>query len=107
MPPTQNTDGTPLTDLKSYQIFYNTVGLPCPSAQSIKVDAAVPARSPDGRVSVRLTNMVVGQVYHVALIAINSRGVASGCSEAARAAAHLPDKNLPDNRWQSRADGWL
>jgi hypothetical protein len=92
IPPIHNSDGTPLTDLTSYQIYYNTAGSPCPGAQSIKVDAAVPARNPDGRVAVRLTNMVVGQVYHVALTAINSHGVASACSDTARAAAHLPDK---------------
>jgi len=92
MPPTQNTDGTPLKDLTSYKIYYNTVGSPCPGAYSLKVDAAVPARGPDGRLSIQLTNMAVGQVYYVALTAMNSRGAESACSDTKSAPAHLPAK---------------
>ena len=92
MPPSQNSDGSPLKDLTSYKIYYNTAGSPCPGASSLKVDAAVPARGPDGRLSVRLTNMAVGQVYYVALTAMNSRGAESACSDTKSAPAHLPEK---------------
>ena len=67
MPPTTNTDGSRLTDLASYQIYFNTVGSPCPGVLSVNVDARAVGRTPDGRVSVILSNFVVGQVYHVAL----------------------------------------
>jgi len=92
MPPTTNADGSRLTDLVSYQIYFNTVGSPCPGGLSVKVDATAVGRAPDGRVSVILSNFVVGQVYHVALTAVNSHGVASACSENASAPARLPDK---------------
>jgi hypothetical protein len=92
MPPSTNTDGSPLTDLASYRIYFNTVGSPCPGGLSVKVDAAAVGRTPDGRVSVILSNFVVGQIYHVAVTAVNSRGEASGCSSTASAPARLPDK---------------
>jgi len=94
MPPTTNTDGSPLTDLASYRIYFNTDKKvpPCPGGLSVNVDAKAVGRTPDGRVSVILSNFVVGQTYHVALAAINSRGVASACSDTASAPAHLPDK---------------
>jgi hypothetical protein len=92
MPPTTNTDGSPLTDLASYRIYFNTVGSPCPGGLSVKVDAAAVGRTPDGRVSVILSNFVVGQMYHVAVTAVNSRGEASDCSNTASAPARLPDK---------------
>ena len=92
MPPTTNTDGSPLMDLASYQIYFNTVGSPCPGGLSVKVDATAVGRTADGHVSVILSNFVVGQVYHVALTAINSHGVPSACSDTRSAPARLPDK---------------
>jgi len=92
MPPTTNPDGTPLTDLASYQIYVNTVGAPCPGDQSIKVDAAEVGRTRDGRVSVILTKLVVGQIYHIAVTAVNVRGAASACSNSASAPARPRDE---------------
>ena len=94
MPPTTNTDGSPLTDLASYRIYFNTDKKvsPCPGGLSVNVDAKAVGRTPDGRVSVILSNFVAGQSYHVALTAINSHGVASACSDGGSAPAHLPDK---------------
>jgi len=92
MPPTTNTDGSPLSDLAAYRIYVNTAGSPCPRGLFVNVDAAVVGRTPDGRVSVILSNFVVGQIYHVAVTAVNSRGEASDCSSTASAPARLPDK---------------
>jgi hypothetical protein len=92
MPPTTSVDGSPLTDLKSYRIYFNTVGSPCPGGLSVSVDAAVVGRTPDGRVSVILSNFVVGQIYYVAVAAVNSRGEQGKCSDTASARGRLPDK---------------
>jgi hypothetical protein len=92
MPPTTNTDGSPLMDLASYRIYFNTVGSPCPGGLSVTVKATAVGRTPDGRVSVILSSFVIGQIYHVAVTAVNSRGVASDCSHTASAPARLPDK---------------
>jgi hypothetical protein len=91
-PPTTNTDGSPLSDLASYRIYFNTAGSPCPGGLFVNVDAAVVGRTPDGRVSVILSNFVVGRIYHVAVTAVSSRGVPSDCSNTASAPARLPDK---------------
>jgi len=92
MPPTTNTDGSPLTNLESYRIYFNTVGSPCPGGLSVTVKATAVGRTPDGRVSVILSNFVVGQIYHVALTAVNSKGTESACSETASARARRDDQ---------------
>ena len=94
MPPTTNTDGSPLTDLASYRIYFNTDKKvpPCPGGLSVNVDAKAVGRTPDGRVSVILSNFVVGQIYHVALTAVNSQGTESACSETKSARARHADQ---------------
>lgn len=92
MPPTTNTDGSPLTNLESYRIYFNTVGSPCPGSLSVTVKATAVGRTPDGRVSVILSNFVVGQIYHVALTAVNSKGTESACSETTSARARPNDQ---------------
>jgi fibronectin type III domain protein len=91
-PPTTNTDGSPLTDLASYRIYFSTVGPPCPDGRSITIDAATGvSRAPDQRVSVRLTNLTVGQIYYVAVTAVNSGGVSSLCSNTASGRGRRPE----------------
>jgi hypothetical protein len=92
MAPTTNTDGSPLTDLESYRLYFNTVGSPCPGGLSVTVKASAVGRTPDGRVSVILSNFVVGQIYHVALTAVNSQGTESACSETKSARARHADQ---------------
>jgi hypothetical protein len=92
LPPTKNTDGTPLMDLASYQIYFDTVGAPCRGGSSIKVSAAEVGRTRDGRVAVILTKLVVGQIYHVAVTAVNVPGAASDCSNSANAPARPRDE---------------
>ena len=96
MPPTTNANGGPLKDLASYRIYFNTTGGRgplCPGGRLfVNVDAAVVGRTPDGRVSVILSNFVVGQIYNVAVTAVNSRGEESDCSNIVSAPARLPDK---------------
>ena len=90
-PPTTNTDGTPLTDLAFYQVYFNTTNSPC-SGPAVKAAAAAVGRSRDGRVSVLLTNLVVGQVYYVTVAAVDSGGYASRCSDTVSAPARPRDE---------------
>jgi hypothetical protein len=92
MTPTTNTDGSPLSDLASYRIYIDTKGFPCPGGPFVDVDATKVSRTADGRVSVILSNVIVGQAYHVAVAAITSHGVQSECSDTAGALARPPDK---------------
>jgi hypothetical protein len=89
--PTTNTDGSPLTDLASYRLYYNTVGGPCPAGRFVTFDAATVDRAPDQRVGVRLTNLTVDQIYYVAVVAVNSGGVTSLCSNTANGRGRRPE----------------
>ena len=89
--PTTNTDGSPLTDLVSYRLYYNTVDGPCPDGRFVTIDAATVGRVTDQRVGVRLTNLSVGQIYYVAVVAVNSGGVSSPCSNTASGKGRRPE----------------
>jgi hypothetical protein len=90
-PPTTNADGSPLTELTSYRIYFGTAGPPCPNGRFITIAATGVGGASDQRVTMRLTNLIEGQVYYVAVTAVNSRGVSSRCSNTARAPARRPD----------------
>ena len=42
--PTTNTDGSPLTDVVSYRVYYSTTDPPCPGGRVLTVDAATARR---------------------------------------------------------------
>jgi hypothetical protein len=70
--PTQNTDGTALTDLSGYRIFYGT----SPSALTRSVDVS-------GSATTSRTVTGLGQgTYYFAVAAVNAAGVASDVSNA-------------------------
>ena len=87
--PTTNADGSPLTDLKSYRVYYSTTNPPCPDGPFVTVRSWTARPAPDQRVSVRLTGLTLGQLYYVAVSAVNSRG-SSGCTPAVSARARPP-----------------
>jgi len=84
------TDGSPATNVVYYRVYYSTTDPPCPNGPSFTVDAATARRDRDQHVTLRLTNLTVGQLYYVAVAAVDSRGVSSGCSPTASARAHRP-----------------
>jgi hypothetical protein len=77
--PTTNTDGSFLTDLSSYRVYYGTSNSPCPGSTSVAV------MSPT--TSVRLTGLATGTEYFVSATAVDTEGNASACSGVARAVA--------------------
>jgi hypothetical protein len=89
--PTTNTDGSPLTDLVSYRLYVNTTGGPCPDGRLVTFDAAAAGAGPDQKVRVTLTNLTVGQIYYVAVAAVNSGGVSSLCSNTANGLGRRPE----------------
>jgi hypothetical protein len=88
--PTTNTDGSSLTDVASYRVYYSTTAPPCPSGHVLTVASSSARPAPHQTVSVRLTGLTMGQLYYVAVTAVNSRGVQSGCSITASARARRP-----------------
>jgi hypothetical protein len=86
---TTNVDGSPLSDVVSYRVYYSTTDAPCTGGKSINV---APSRTPapGQRIAFRLTGLRIGELYYVAVAAVNSQGVESTCSSAASARAREP-----------------
>src|SRR5262245_28978023 len=85
--PTTNTDGTPLTDLASYRVYFTTSGAPCPTSSSFTVASPTPSPGPSETMSSRLTGLRAGTPYSVAVIAVDLGGGESACSGAASGVA--------------------
>jgi hypothetical protein len=83
--PTTNTDGSPLTDLASYRVYYGTSGSPCAGSSWMPVASPTPSPGAGQRVSVRLTGLTTGASYNVAVSAIDAVGTESPCSNVASA----------------------
>ena len=88
--PTTNVDGSPLTDLVSYRVYYSTTDPPCPTGSVIGAAAPKVPLPPDQRLVVRLTGLTMGQLYFVAVTAVNSRGSESSCTTTVSARARQP-----------------
>ena len=85
--PTTNTDGTPLTDLASYRLFYGPSTSPCPGSASVQVAAPTSSPGPNQTMSYTLTGLTAGALYYVAATAVDSLGLQSACSSVASAVA--------------------
>jgi len=68
-----NTDGTPLTDISGYRVYYGTS--PTNLAQSIAVSGA-------GNTTYVVSDLAPG-TYYFAVVTLNATGVASVVSDAA------------------------
>jgi hypothetical protein len=84
--PSQNTDGSPASDIASYRVYYGTTPSPCPYGTYITIPN--PSGSAGQQVSARLTKLAVGELYYVSVAAVSSAGVQSTCSTAASNRAH-------------------
>ena len=89
-PRATNADGSPLTDVVSYRVYYSTTDPPCPGGRAMVAAAPKVPLPPDQRLEVRLTGLTVGKLYFVAVTAVNSRGIASTCSSTVSARARQP-----------------
>src|SRR5437867_8657895 len=88
--PITNADGSPLTDVVSYRVYYSTTDPPCPTGNAIVVAAPKVPLPPGQRLEVRLNGLTVGKLYFVAVTAVNSRGSASNCTSTVSARARQP-----------------
>src|SRR5215470_8400602 len=87
--PTMNTDGTRLTDLQSYRLYYGTSSTPCPGGTFLQVTSSTSTPPAGQTVSVRLSNLTPGVTYTVAVTAVDSAGNQSACSTSASATAQI------------------
>src|SRR5919204_3969998 len=72
--PTTNRDGTPLTDLASYRLYYGTSNPPCPGSSFVQVSAAAASPTANQSVVSKLTGLRTGTLYYVAVTAVDSSG---------------------------------
>ena len=85
--PTTNSDGTPLTDLASFRIYYSSSGTPCPGPFVFQMPSPTPAPQANQSTTFKLTGLKNGTTYFVAVTAVDLSGNESACSTAAAAAA--------------------
>jgi len=85
--PTTNADGSALTNLASFKIYYGTSNAPCPGANFISITAPTTAPGPNQTATTRLTGLTTGATYFAAVTAVNSSGGESPCSPVASAVA--------------------
>ncbi len=86
--PTTNTDGSPLTDLASYRVYYGS-SQPCPGASFSEVASPTPNPPANQTVSLRLMGLSKGASYNVAITAVDGNNNESGCSTVASAVARI------------------
>ncbi len=87
--PTTNADGSPLTDLASYRVYYGVSNPPCPGSSLFQVASSTPSPPPSQTVTFRLTGLSTGTLYNVSVTAVDAGGNESACSTPASAAAQL------------------
>jgi hypothetical protein len=87
--PTTNTDGSPLTDLASFRVYYGTSTSPCGGSSFLEVPAASSSPSPNQEVNARLRGLVTGTRYYVTVIAVDQGGNPSSCPPVANAIAQI------------------
>ena len=81
--PTTNTDGSPLTTLAFYRVYYSPAPTPCPGAAFFQVASPTPSPQPNTTVSFRLTGLTIGTLYNVSVTAVDLIGQESTCSPVA------------------------
>src|SRR5882672_10152977 len=87
--PTTNTDGSPLTDLASYRVYYGAATGPCPGGPSFQVISPTTSPAPGTTVSFRLTGLTSGSLYYVSVTAVYLSSSESACSLLASATAQV------------------
>ena len=85
--PTTNTDGSALTNLALYRVYYSESDSPCPSSTFFEVATSTSSPPPDQTVSFQLTGLTTGSIYSVSVTAMDADGNESACSDAASAIA--------------------
>src|SRR6267378_2778722 len=85
--PTTNTDGSPLTDLAAYRIYYGSASGPCPGPAFFQIASPTPSPQPGTTVSLRLTGLTTGSLHYVSVTAVDLNGYESTCSVVASAVA--------------------
>ncbi|HEU5320764.1 MAG TPA: choice-of-anchor D domain-containing protein, partial [Methylomirabilota bacterium] len=85
--PTTNANGSPLTDLAQYRVYFGTSTPACPGQSFRAVGSPTPSPTTGEVVNYRLTGLAGGTSYTVRVTAVDQSGNESGCSAAVAAVA--------------------
>src|SRR5262245_7646717 len=85
--PTTNMDGSALTDLASYRVYYGPQSAPCPGTTPAQIASPTASPGANQTVTSRLTGLTAGTSYTVAVTAVDAAGRESACSGLATAVA--------------------
>jgi len=85
--PIANTDGSPLTELALYRVYYSIFDAPCPGGTFAEVASPSSIPGANETVSFQLTGLTADAVYTVSVTAVDAQGNESACSDTASAAA--------------------
>jgi len=85
--PTTNTDGSALTNLAFYRLYYSTSDSPCPGSTFFEVASPTSMPQRNQTVSFQLTGLKTASVYRVSITAVTTGGKQSNCSDVAGAIA--------------------
>src|SRR2546425_3769587 len=77
---TTNSDGSPLTNLAFYRLYYGASNPPCPGPSFFHVASPTPSPASTETVTSRLTGLLAGNLYYVSVTAVNTSGNESACS---------------------------
>ena len=88
--PTTNQDGTSLTDLWTYRVYFGLSNPACPTSSYWEIPSATAAPAPGTVVTFGLSGLDTGSVYFVQVTAVNMGGNESVCSDFATGVAR-PD----------------
>jgi hypothetical protein len=89
--PTTTIDGSALTDLASYRIYYGESSAPCPGPSFVSVASPTAAPQVNDTVGAQLTGLASGTLYYVSVTALNSSGNESPCVAPPEAAVPHDD----------------
>ena len=87
--PTTNSDGSPLTDLASYRVYYGTSNPPCPGASFLEVASPTSTPPANQTINSRLAGLTTGTLYTVSVTAVDANGNESDCSTPASAVPRI------------------
>jgi hypothetical protein len=85
--PTTNTDGSSLSDLAFYRLYFGTASAPCPQSAFFQIASPTPSPQTNQTVTYRVTGLLAGARYFAAVTAVDSGGLESACSPVASAIA--------------------
>src|SRR2546425_7370023 len=78
---TTNSDGSPLTNLAFYRLYYGASNPPCPGPSFFHVASPTPSPASTETVTSRLTGLLAGNLYYVSVTAVNTSGNESRSEE--------------------------